>query len=63
MNVYTVEECYPYEGCNMRAVFSTREKADAYVDDLVSTRKRYRDDLKITEWLVDAVNVADKETR
>lgn len=30
MTVYTVERCYPYEGCTLLGIFSTQELAEAF---------------------------------
>jgi hypothetical protein len=64
VTVYTVQVCYPYEGCSMKGVFSTRALAEAHVEWLATEKKHYRCDLEIDEWDVDElVPVADKETR
>lgn len=53
VTVYVVERCFDYEGCNMLAVFSTQELADAYVEK----EKLYPTDesISIVPWEVDGM--------
>ncbi len=50
MNVYIVERCFDYEGCEIKAVYATRELAEAHAETL----KRWETDdaPTVSEWTV-----------
>lgn len=54
--VYTLELCYPYEGCTILGVFSSEERAEAHKEYLVTEKKHYRSDLSVCEFTVDALS-------
>lgn len=53
--IYVLEVCYPYEGCSILGVFSSRERAEAHRTHLADTERHYAEDLKITDWTLDAL--------
>lgn len=52
MKVYIVEECYPYEGCTVLKVFSSREAAEKFIKKKVA--QLFDEDLiLVAEWEVE----------